>query len=327
MVKEVLALLQIDARCTDNTNGEQPDPQPTRHFVDGTLGLGGHSSAILKAANPQDLVLGIDRDTEALELAKERLSSYKARLTFRHDTFDHVEKILKECDWPNVNGMLLDLGVSSMQLDKAERGFSFAKDSVLDMRMDLEEEVSARELLDDLPEKDLVAIFRDFGEERYSRRIAKMIVRNRQEKSIETTDELRNLVSRAVPFSSQSGKGRSNTKFIHPATRVFQALRIAVNRELTILQDFLKTPPDFLAVGGVLAILSYHSLEDRLVKHAFRSFKNQEKSFENINFTKLSRAGTKFEIITKKPLCPQNSEVRFNPRARSAKLRAIKRIA
>ncbi len=194
--------------------------------------------------------------------------------------------------------MILDLGVSSLQLNNTERGFSFLSDSALDMRMDLEEEVTARELLNNLPENELAAIFRDYGEERYSKRIAHRIVRQRHVANIQTTGELAKLVSRAVPFS------RSR---IHPATRVFQALRIAVNRELEILRDFLKKPPDFLKIGGVLAILSFHSLEDRLVKQAFRSFEN-------------------FKVLTKKPLRPTHEEILKNPRARSAKLRAIQRL-
>lgn len=319
MVEEVLALLQVSTSCTETLTGQQPSPPAkARYFVDGTLGLGGHSEAIFGHGTLQDHILGIDRDQEALNLAQTKLAPYGSRIVFRHNTFDHVRDMLTELGWPKIQGMLLDLGVSSLQLDKTERGFSFAKSSALDMRMDLEEEVSARELLDDLPEKDLVAILRDFGEERYAKRIAQAIVRRRQQGPIETTDELRNLVSRAVPFSKTSPKHRTQRKTIHPATRVFQALRIAVNRELKILQDFLKNPPDFLEVEGVLVVLSYHSLEDRIVKNAFRHF---EKGSGEDDSTQ------KYKVLTKKPLRPSSTEVRTNPRARSAKLRALKRIA
>jgi len=283
MVQEILALLQIG---------------PNQHYVDGTLGLGGHAKTILEKSSPEGRLLGIDRDTRAIEIATKNLEPFTPRVTFRHGTFDQAKSFIQEIGWEEIDGMILDLGMSSFQLEDEQRGFSFLRDSALDMRMDLEEEVTARELLNDLPEKTLETIFREFGEERFSKRIAQAIVKTRQRTPIQTTDELKRIVSRAVPFSKTR---------IHPATRVFQALRIAVNRELEILESFLKNEPTFLKVGGVMAILSYHSLEDRIVKWAFRSY-------------------TQFEILTKKPLRPQRDEVFKNPRARSAKLRAIKRI-
>ena len=285
MLREVLDLLQVG---------------PGKTYVDGTLGLGGHAEAILEKSSPSGRLWGIDRDTEALKLARERLGKFGHRFHGVHDTFNHVQEILRKHGESEVDGMLLDLGVSSLQLEKADRGFSFLKSSALDMRMDLEEEVTARELLDDLPEKDLEAIFREYGEERFSKRIAHKIVCSRRVAPIRTTDDLQNLVSRAVPFFK-------NRK-IHPATRVFQALRIAVNRELDLLREFLKEPPRFIRTGGTLVIISYHSLEDRIVKGAFRSFED-------------------FQILTKKPLQPEYKETRENPRARSAKLRAIRRTA
>lgn len=261
--------------------------------------MGGHSESLLNKTSPQGNVLGIDRDTQALRIAEKRLQGFKSRISLVHGTFDRVRDYIATTNWGNVDGMLLDLGLSSLQIEDPERGFSFKKDSVLDMRMDLEEEVTARELLNNLPEKDLEAIFREYGEERYSKRIARHIVRNRQREPMINTGDLRNLISRAVPFFK-------NTR-IHPATRVFQALRIAVNRELNILEKFLKEPPDFLKVGGVLVVLSYHSLEDRIVKHAFKRFEN-------------------YKILTKKPLRPSTEEIRRNRRSRSAKLRAIQRV-
>lgn len=283
MLSEILDLLQVG---------------PNRDWVDGTLGLGGHAQAILEKSSPEGRLLGIDRDARALKFAAERLRCFATRVFLRHGTFDHTSEFLREAGFSQVDGMILDLGVSSYQLDEATRGFSFSRDSALDMRMDLEEEVTARELLDDLPERALEAIFRDYGEERFSRRIARAIVRSREVASITTTAELCQIVSRAVPFSRSK---------IHPATRVFQALRIAVNRELDILKNFLSKAPDFLKVGGRLAILSYHSLEDRQVKFAFRSY-------------------DEFRILTKKPLTPSFEEIARNPRARSAKLRIIERI-
>ncbi|HCU25226.1 MAG TPA: 16S rRNA (cytosine(1402)-N(4))-methyltransferase [Deltaproteobacteria bacterium] len=281
---EVLDLLQIE---------------PNQDFIDGTLGLGGHAAAILERSAPEGRLLGIDRDRQALALAERRLAPFAKRVIYRHGTFDRSADLLRELGWTEVHGMILDLGVSSLQLDDARRGFSFLQDSALDMRMDLEEEVTARELLDDLPEKELEAIFRDYGEERFARRIARQIVRSRESAPLRTTRELCQRVSRAVPFS----KSR-----IHPATRVFQALRIAVNRELDLLKKFLSREPDFIRVGGVLAVISFHSLEDRIVKQAFRSFKN-------------------FQILTKKPLQAGPQEIQANPRSRSAKLRAVRRMS
>lgn len=284
MLGEILDLLQVGA---------------DQDYVDGTLGLGGHASAILQKSAPEGRLLGIDRDQRALSLAQHRLASFGNRALFRHGTYDRAGDFLRELGWTEVHGMILDLGVSSLQLDDPGRGFGFLQDSALDMRMDLEEEVTARELLDDLPEKELEAIFREYGEERFARRIARLIVRSREENPIRTTHELCQIVSRAVPFS--------RTQKIHPATRVFQALRIAVNRELELLRSFLSKPPDFIQVGGVLAVISFHSLEDRIVKWAFRSFEN-------------------YQILTKKPLRPSAEEVSTNPRARSAKLRAVRRL-
>ncbi len=283
MVKEVLDLLQAG---------------PNKDFIDGTLGLGGHARQLLERSSPEGRLFGIDRDPQALGIARQRLSEFGNRVTFFHGTFDQTVSALQESNWGKADGMILDLGVSSMQLNRAERGFSFLTDSALDMRMDLEEEVTAREILNDLPEEKLEAIFREYGEERFSRRIARQVVASRRTGAITTTGDLRDIISRAVPFS----KGR-----IHPATRVFQALRIAVNRELEILERFLSQPPSFLKVGGVLVVLSYHSLEDRIVKRAFRSYEN-------------------FRIITKKPLSPSSQEIRENSRSRSAKLRAVQRI-
>ncbi len=284
MVSEILDLLQIG---------------PDKNYVDGTLGLGGHAQALLQKSFPEGRLLGIDRDAKALQIARQVLNDFGNRVVFRHGTFEKTSAWIRELGWGLMDGMLLDLGVSSLQLNDPERGFSFLRDSALDMRMDLEEKVTARELLNDLPENDLEAIFREYGEERFSKRIAQIVVRSRQKGSLKTTGELRTIVSRAVPFFKKSR--------IHPATRVFQALRIAVNRELDLLEGFLKKPPEFLKVNGVLAVISFHSLEDRIVKKAFRSFEN-------------------YRVLTKKPLTPTREEVFINPRARSAKLRAVQRM-
>ncbi|MCB1214905.1 MAG: 16S rRNA (cytosine(1402)-N(4))-methyltransferase RsmH [Deltaproteobacteria bacterium] len=285
MLREVLDLLQVKKGL---------------NFIDGTLGLGGHSQAILEANAPTGMVLGLDRDTQALTLAKQRLQVFGKRFQSLHGSFHQVRHFLKQRPWSEageIHGMLLDLGLSSLQVDSPERGFSFDKVSALDMRMDLEDEVSAREILHKLGAKELEQVLHQFGEERYYRRIVRSIVHYRQKKPITGTTELVDCVSRAVPFF----KARRLA-----ITRTFQALRIAVNRELEILEEFLKEAPDFLAPGGRLVILSYHSLEDRLVKQAFRRWEG-------------------FKILTKKPLSPSKKEISLNRRARSAKLRAIEK--
>jgi len=287
LLEEILDLLQV---------------VPDEDYIDGTVGLGGHAEAILQRSSPEGRLIGIDRDRDTLKLAEDRLKDFGNRFIAQHGSYDQTPALLQARGWKQVQGMILDLGVSSYQLTHPERGFSFLKDSALDMRMDLEEEVTARELLNDLPETKLATIFWEYGEERFSRRIARAIEHSRQQAPIRTTGELCQIVSRAVPFSYKKGR-------IHPATRVFQALRIAVNRELDILQAFLKQSPDFIKVGGVLAVISFHSLEDRIVKNAFRSWKQH------------------FQILTKKPLVASDAEVERNPRSRSAKLRAIRRLA
>ncbi|MCP5467940.1 MAG: 16S rRNA (cytosine(1402)-N(4))-methyltransferase RsmH [Deltaproteobacteria bacterium] len=275
------------------------DVKPNQDYVDGTLGLGGHSRAILERSSPEGRLLGIDHDPHALAIARQRLQPYAPRIFLQQGNYAQVLDYLKELHWESVDGMILDLGVSSMQLDDASRGFSFLKDAPLDMRMNPEAALSAAEIVNQYSEKDLADIFYYYGEERHSRRIARRIVESRKKSPIQKTSELAQLIA-----SSSYGRSR-----IHPATRVFQALRIAVNKELETLENFLKHPPDFIRRGGVLVIISFHSLEDRMVKWAFRRFGEGP-----------------YEILTRKPLQAQEEEIQKNPRARSAKLRAIKRI-
>ncbi|HEX5037232.1 MAG TPA: 16S rRNA (cytosine(1402)-N(4))-methyltransferase RsmH [bacterium] len=265
-------------------------------YIDGTLGAGGHAAEILKRLGAEGRLIGIDRDSEILEKARERLGG-DARVVLHHGAFD--EWLDDEAKGGlKADGLLLDLGVSSLQFDEGGRGFSFAKDGPLDMRMDASAGETAAEYLERVPEKELETVLKEFGEERFARRIAREVIHVRRQETIETTARLAAIVARAVPRGAWP-------KRIHPATRTFQALRIAVNRELERLERVLKMAPSILKPGGRMAVISYHSLEDRRVKVAFAEGE---------------RAGI-WKKLTKKPVVPSEDEVRENPRSRSAKLR------
>ncbi len=279
------------------------NPKQDDVVVDGTLGLGGHAEAILKRIGPRGRLIGIDRDERSLRMAKERLRPYVEQTHFVQGDFRDLDRILSALGITKVNGVILDLGVSSVQLDDPQRGFSFQTEGPLDMRMDQSNPVSAFELVNSLPEKELAVILRDYGEERWHNRIARTIVRQRAMHPIETTGDLREVVLKAVP--SRKGKGER----IHPATRTFQAIRIAVNRELENISIVLKKCIDLLAPGGRIAVIAFHSLEDRIVKQQFRDWAKDGK----------------VKLIFKKPLRPSEKECQENPRARSARLRVAQR--
>lgn len=270
-------------------------------YIDGTLGGGGHSREILEKGG---IVLGIDADSDALEFVKENFQFpiSNSQLTLAKGNFREIEKIAQENGFEQVAGILLDLGVSGHQFDKGERGFSFQKDAPLDMRMDQDLSVKASDLVNILTKGELYELLTRLGEERFARSIADSIIGARRIKRIETTKELADIVVRAVPRGS---------KTIHPATRVFQALRIAVNDELNNLREVLPKSVAMLVPGGRLAVISFHSLEDRIVKHAFKDFEEK----------KLGK------IITKKPVIPTELEIEENNRSRSAKLRVFEKIA
>ncbi|HEX4566440.1 MAG TPA: 16S rRNA (cytosine(1402)-N(4))-methyltransferase RsmH [Vicinamibacterales bacterium] len=271
-------------------------------FVDCTVGLGGHSRALLQAGASR--IVGLDRDEAALAIAGEALAAFRHRVELVHADYRDLDRVLDERGISGVDGALADLGVSSMQLDEDGRGFSFRRDEPLDMRMDRSRGDTAGTLLQQADEEDIAdAIFR-FGEERFSRRVARAIVNARREAPIETTGRLAAIVRRAVPH-----RGRQR---IDPATRTFQALRIWVNRELEGLDEFLARATERLLAGARLAVITFHSLEDRIVKHAFRA---------------LAAPDGALRVVTKRPLTPADDEVARNPRARSAKLRAIERFA
>ncbi len=262
------------------------------HYLDATVGGGGHSELILSTF-PDLKLTALDRDQNALKAAQEKLSKYgENRVNFVYTNFaEYKPQNLK------FNGIIADLGVSSHQLDTSERGFSFQQDAPLDMRMDQGQKLTAKEIINYWKEKDLADIFYNYGEERFSRKFAKLIIEKRP---LNTTLELANLIKNAVPPKARYGR-------IHPATRIFQALRIAVNQELKSLEDFLINIPDLLAQDGIVGIISFHSLEDRIVKHFFRNCDS-------------------LKVITKKPIIATEEEQKNNPRSRSAKLRLAQKI-
>ena len=231
-------------------------------YVDGTLGGAGHSSEILKRLSKEGRLIGIDQDTDALKAAKERLKDY-SNVTFVHSNFSNIENVLNNLNIDGVDGILMDLGVSSYQLDEGERGFSYMKDAPLDMRMNRENDFSAYNVVNEYSEEDLYRIIRDYGEEKFAKRIASFIVENRQEKNIETTLELVEIIKNAIP-------AKARREGPHPAKRTFQAIRIEVNSELSILNKTIEDGVEKLNKGGRMAIITFHSLEDRIVKNKFR---------------------------------------------------------
>lgn len=287
-------------------------------FVDATLGLGGHSEAILEAS-ADARVLGIDRDREALRRASERLARFGPRFRAAHANHREVKRVLGEAGETQAAGLLADLGVSSLQFDTPERGFSFRHDAPLDMRMDAGgEEQTAAELLAGLPEEEIARIIYEYGEERRSRRIARRIVERREAGDpVETTAALADLVARAV--------GHKRTDRTHPATRTFQALRIAVNRELEGLDAFVETAVDLLQPQGRLAVISFHSLEDRVVKRMLRRLAGHCECPPRLPVCACG-ARREVEILTRRPVVPTDQEVEENPRARSAKLRVCSKL-
>lgn len=293
-------------------------PQKNDLFVDATLGIGGHSEAILQL-NESVKVIGIDQDKNALRLAHERLKNFSERFTFVHANFSEIKRVLAELQIEKVDGILADLGVSSLQFDDAQRGFSFRFDAPLDMRMNPDsDDETAAELLKNLSEEEIANVIYQYGEERFSRRIARRIVEKRKAgNAVETTSELATLVAKAI--------GRGKKDKIHPATKTFQALRIAVNRELDILEDFIRDAIDILNKNGRLAVITFHSLEDRIVKQTFQKLAG--KCSCPPRFPQCVCGAKKIiEILTKKPITPNEFEIEKNHRSRSAKLRACLKI-
>jgi len=288
-------------------------PGPGGRYVDGTLGGGGHSEAILAASDPDGQVLGLDRDDQAITVARARLQRFGSRVILRQASFSEVREVLGAIGWSDVDGIILDLGVSSWQIDAPERGFSFRLGGRLDMRMDRRQSLDAHHLVNTASVAELTRIFREYGEEPQARRIAEKIIAARKQRTIEGTEELARLVERV-----KGGRRRDH----NPATQVFQALRIAVNRELDQLEQFLSGGFELLRPGGRMVIISFHSLEDRLVKNAFRRW---SRACLCPPRALVCRCGwsQKVKVLTKRPVAPGDAETAANPRARSAKLRAV----
>ena len=275
-------------------------PRPGGRYLDATVGLGGHAEAILQASEPTGTLLGIDRDGEALILASQRLAPFGPRVGMLQGRYEALADLVGAEG--GFDGILFDLGASSLQMDSAARGFSFGREGPLDMRMDPSGGETAAELVDRLPERDLADLIFRWGEERWSRKIARAIVEARRREAIRTTTALADIVARAIPRAAWP-------RHIHPATRTFQALRIAVNEELTGLGPALEGAADLLRPGGRIVVISFHSLEDRIVKQTWRRLEAEERG----------------RILTKRPVTPGEDEIAANPRARSAKLRAMER--
>ena len=292
------------------------DPKPGGIYVDGTIGLGGHTQALF-ALEPRITVVGIDLDREALSYAKKRLASFASRLHLVHASYTDLQKHLRILGIEKVDGLLLDLGVSSLQLDNPERGFSFRANGPLDMRMDTSQHLTALDIVNNLTEKELVDILFRYGEESFAREIVRAIVATRKSGAIETTTQLADLVCRTIPK-------RFHLRRKHPATRTFQALRVAVNDELRNLQNGLQTAFQCLAPDSVIAVISFHSLEDRIVKRFFRY-----KAVDCICPPSLPECvcdkQVEGKILTRKPIVPSKEEMENNPRSRAAKLRAMRK--
>ncbi len=280
--------------------------KPGGVYVDCTLGYAGLATRILHRTAPDGILIGIDRDEHALNESRARLQAVMPRVHLRHGNFAEIKTLVAESGFQHVDGVVFDLGVSSPQLDRPERGFSFRDDGPLDMRMDQREGRTAADLVRDVPERELADMIFQLGEERYSRRIARAIAQARMQGVIGTTRQLAAVVENAVPGSYRHGR-------IHCATRTFQALRIAVNRELDVLEPALRDAADIVAPGGRVCAVSFHSLEDRIVKHTFRAL--------------ATGPAASVKVLTKKPVMASESERDHNPRSRSAKLRVVERMS
>ena len=286
-------------------------------YVDGTLGGGGHSFHILERLGERGRLIGIDQDEDAIKAATKRLEAFANKVTIVRDNYEHFQTILSTLSIPKVDGILLDLGVSSYQFDEADRGFSYRFDAPLDMRMDRRQDCTAKDLINNYSEQELYRIIRDYGEDKFARNIAKHIVKEREKKPIETTFELSEIISHAIPMKMRVQGG-------HPAKKTFQAVRIALNRELEVLEESIEGMIKALNPEGRLCIISFHSLEDRIVKKAFRTAEDPcicPKDFPICTCGRKSLG----RVISKKAIIPSDLEMEENPRARSAKLRIFER--
>ena len=292
--------------------------KPDGIYLDGTLGGGGHSSEICRRLADGHLI-GIDQDEEALAAASERLKPFQDKITLVRDNYCNAPEVIKNLGITGVDGIVLDLGVSSYQLDNVERGFSYRYDTALDMRMDTRQSLTAREIINEYPERELYRIIRDYGEDQFAKNIAKHIAAARKEKPIETTGELNELIKAAIPARMRANGG-------HPSKRTFQAIRIECNHELDVLKNSLDELIAMLNPGGRICIITFHSLEDRIVKSAFRKNENPctcPPDFPVCGCGKKSQG----KVITRKPVLPGEEELETNSRSKSAKLRIFEKAA
>lgn len=287
-------------------------------YVDGTLGGAGHASVVCSLLDHEGHFIGIDQDNNALAVSKERLNGVKPKVTLVKSNFVDVKNVLEKLDIDGVDGMLIDLGVSSHQLDEPSRGFSYMHDAPLDMRMNQEALYNAYEVVNHMSEEDLYQIIKEYGEERWAKRIAEFIVKERSKKPVETTYELVEVIKKAIPQGARKDGP-------HPAKRTFQAIRIAVNRELEIIEPTINDIVEKLNVGGRLCIITFHSLEDRIVKQAFKKLEDPCTCPKNMPMCVCGKKPL-VKVITRKPILPSVEEVEENPRSRSAKLRIIEKI-
>lgn len=296
---------------------DQLNIKPDGIYVDGTLGGGGHSYEIASRLSDKGRLIGIDQDEDAIKAASERLKPFMDRVTIVRNNYCNMDKVLDELSIDKVDGIMLDLGVSSYQLDTAERGFTYNVDAKLDMRMDQRQEVTARDIVNDYSEYDLYRIIRDYGEDRFAKNIAKHIVVARQKKPIETTFELNEIIKAAIPMKVRATGG-------HPSKRTYQAIRIELNRELEVLENSIDMMIDRLNKEGRLCIITFHSLEDRIVKVRYKNNENPctcPPSFPTCVCGKKSKG----KVITRKPIIPSEEELEENSRSKSSKLRVFER--
>ena len=291
--------------------------KPDGIYVDGTLGGGGHAYEVCKQLSSKGRFIGIDQDEAAIEAASARLSDFGERVTIVRSNYCDMKSQLQQLGIDKVDGIVLDLGVSSYQLDTAERGFSYRVDAPLDMRMDTRQEMTARDIVNDYSEMDLFRIIRDYGEDKFAKNIAKHIVMEREKGPIETTGQLIEIIKRAIPMKFQKTAG-------HPAKRTFQAIRIELNRELEVLRDSLEDMIDMLNEGGRICIITFHSLEDRIVKGIYKKSENPCTCPSHFPVCVCGNV-SKGTVITKKPILPSKEELEENSRSKSAKLRIFER--
>lgn len=300
-----------------NETVDSLDIKPDGIYVDGTLGGGGHSLEICKRLSDGGRLIGIDQDTDAIAAATERLKDYQDKVTIVHSNYCEIDSVLRELSIGGVDGIVLDLGVSSYQLDNAERGFSYREDAPLDMRMDRSKEMTAYDIVNNYSEIDLFRVIRDYGEDNFAKNIAKHIAKAREEKPIETTFELNEIIKAAIPAKLRQGTG-------HPSKKTFQAIRIELNKELEVLENSIDKMIELLNPGGRLSIITFHSLEDRIVKTIFRKNMNPCTCPPNFPVCMCGKV-SQGKIITRKPIAPGNEELANNKRAKSSKLRVFEK--